>query len=359
MLSLYLLLSHDWSLLTPAFLALYGGFAIFTLYRHLATDAQSWPAAYLIADLAMFLVAALHPSRVGAYLALAIWLYVLSLGALLYSAKFVAITVGVGFGIAFAPGAENLAVLWRAVLLSGILAVLFAAYKDRLHSHLSAALKRSLLSRSEAEVAREQERQRIAADFHDGPLQSFIGFQMRLELIRKLMERSTEAAMSELVQLQDLGRGQVTELRAFVRGMQPSDVTPQTVGSAIREAVEHFERDSGISARLFCGDLSSVAHETANELLQIVREVLNNVRKHSRASLVTLQIEVTPKGVELTAEDDGTGFPFAGTFTLEELEVLRRGPRSIKRRVTVLHGDMTLDSRPTAGSTLHVRLPLS
>ena len=73
---------------------------------------------------------------------------------------------------------------------------------------------------------------------------------MRLEIIRKLLERDREAAMRELMQLQDLGRAQVTELRAFVRGMQPADVSPSNLQSAIREAVEHFERDSGISATL-------------------------------------------------------------------------------------------------------------
>ena len=356
-LSIYLLQPLEWSLATAGFLAAYAGFAVFTLYRHLSAEAQSWPAAYLFADLALFLIATLHPSECGVGLGLATWCYAMLLGSMLYRAVFVCVAVLVGVGVAFVPGAENFDRIWLPVSISGLLAAVLAVHKDHVHQHLSAALKRSLLSRSEAEVAREHERQRIAADFHDGPLQSFIGFQMRLELIRKLMERNTEAAMSELVQLQDLGRAQVTELRAFVRGMQPGDVTPQTVGSAIREAVEHFERDSGISAQLFCGDLSAVSNEVATELLQIVREALNNVRKHSKASRVNLQVEVTPEGVVFIADDDGSGFPFSGTFTLEELEVLRRGPRSIKRRVIVMHGDMSLDSRPSAGSTLRVRLP--
>src|ERR1019366_4044874 len=46
-----------------------------------------------------------------------------------------------------------------------------------------------------AEKARELERVRIASDFHDGPLQSFISLPMRLEILRKLMERDLSAGM--------------------------------------------------------------------------------------------------------------------------------------------------------------------
>src|ERR1039458_8608806 len=44
----------------------------------------------------------------------------------------------------------------------------------------------------------ERERQRIASDFHDGPLQSFISLQMRLEILRKLLERDFGTGMDDL-----------------------------------------------------------------------------------------------------------------------------------------------------------------
>ena len=62
--------------------------------------------------------------------------------------------------------------------------------------------------------------------------------------------------------------------------------------------------------------------------------------------------------LEVVAEDNGGGFPFGGSFTLEEMELMRMGPVSIKRRVRMLSGEMTLDSRPGQGSTLEIRVPL-
>ena len=109
------------------------------------------------------------------------------------------------------------------VLASGSVAAAPALHKRYLDRRMSHTLRYNVLIRSQAQGAREAERERIAADFHDGPLQSFISFQMRLEIVRKLLARDIEAAAEELRQLQDLCRTQVSELRSFVRSMRPVD----------------------------------------------------------------------------------------------------------------------------------------
>lgn len=353
---LYIVDPRPYSYLFAAAIAAYEAFAIYTLLRS-AGEPLSYSLWLLALDVGFFCASALHPNPFGAWLATIAYFHVLLLATLLHNGLRVALTVAGSLGILFAVTGPVRRYLWPALLLGGALSIILTLYKEHLHERLSAALRRSVMSRSEAEIAREQERQRIAADFHDGPLQSFIGFQMRLEIIRLQMSRDPEAAMRELVQLQDLGRSQVTELRAFVRGMQPMEVTPQTLGSSIREAVEYFERDSGISAQLFCGDLSNVADNVAPEVLQITREALNNVRKHSKASRVSVVVEAGEREIEIGVEDDGSGFSFSGSYSLDELEILRLGPRAIKRRVRTLGGDLILNSRPSAGATLRIRIP--
>jgi signal transduction histidine kinase len=56
-------------------------------------------------------------------------------------------------------------------------------------------------------------------------------------------------------------------------------------------------------------------------------------------------------------DDDGSGFNFSGSFTLDELDLLRLGPQSIKRRVRSLGGDLTIESRPGHGASLKFRFP--
>ena len=255
------------------------------------------------------------------------------------------------------PAGRNGNLVWT-VAASGGAAAAVGLYKRYLEERMSTTLRHNVMIRSQAQLAREAERQRIAADFHDGPLQSFISFQMRLEVIRKLLGRNVEDAARELYQLQELCQTQVADLRSFVRSMRPADEGMGLAASLSRMA-ELFQRDSGISTTFSGGDLRDPADtELSLEVLQIVREALNNILKHSGATRVAISVARADHQLQISVEDNGEGFPFTGAFSLEELELLRLGPTSIKRRVKVLEGDLALESGPGRGSKLAIRVPL-
>ncbi len=249
-------------------------------------------------------------------------------------------------------------VLFPAVACGSILTLAVAMERQVLKDRLAKTSRQSVLNRYDAEKARESERQRIAADFHDGPLQSFVGFQMRLEIIRKLMGRDGDAAEEELLQLQELCKTQVSELRTFVRSMRPVDMEG-SLNVSFRRVIEQFQRDSGILASFVSAEFVDPADpEISVELLQIVREALYNVQKHSGATRVAMGIHKNDRHIEITIEDNGKGFPFSGKYSLEELELLRLGPGSIKRRVRTLGGALVLDSKPGQGAGLTIRLAI-
>ena len=255
------------------------------------------------------------------------------------------------------PAGPNGNLVWT-VVASGAAAAAVGLYKRYLEERMSTTLRHNVMIRSQAQLAREAERQRIAADFHDGPLQSFISFQMRLEVIRKLLGRDVEAAARELHQLQELCQVQVADLRSFVRSMRPADEGMGLAASLSRMA-ELFQRDTGIATTFSGSDMYDPADtEVSLEVLQIVREALNNVLKHSSATRVAISVARADHNLQISVEDNGEGFPFTGSFTLEELELLRLGPNSIKRRVKVLEGDLALESGPGRGSKLAIRVPL-
>ena len=245
-----------------------------------------------------------------------------------------------------------------SALLCGYLLTSALLNKRYLETRMSNTLRYNLMIRSQAQGAREAERERIAADFHDGPLQSFISFHMRLEVIKTLLARDVKAASDELRQLQQLCRGQLTELRSFVRSMRPAD-DGSSLPASLSRMVEQFQRDTGISATFSSGELHDPEEtEVALELLQIVREALNNIHKHSGATRITVSANIRDSHIQISAEDNGDGFPFSGSFTLDELELLRLGPVSIKRRVRMLGGELQIDSRPGEGAHLEIRIPV-
>jgi signal transduction histidine kinase len=284
--------------------------------------------------------------------------YLLGSTVLLHDLARAAVTFVAALFIALIlPPGRNGNLVWT-VVASGGAAAAVGLYKRYLEERMSTTLRHNVMIRSQAQLAREAERQRIAADFHDGPLQSFISFQMRLEVIRKLMARDIEASARELHQLQELCRAQVADLRSFVRSMRPADEGMGLAASLSRMA-ELFQRDSGIATTFSGGDVHDPADtEVSLEVLQIVREALNNILKHASATRVAITVARADHQLEISVEDNGGGFPFTGAFSLEELELLRLGPTSIKRRVKVLEGDLALESGPGRGSKLAIRVPL-
>ncbi|HEY4364371.1 MAG TPA: sensor histidine kinase [Bryobacteraceae bacterium] len=253
------------------------------------------------------------------------------------------------------PAAPDL--MWT-VIAGAAVATALAFYKRYLDERMSTTLRHNLIIRSQAEGAREAERQRIAADFHDGPLQSFISFQMRLEIIKKLMGRDPEAGLEELKQLQALCLSQVADLRSFVRSMRPVD-EGMSLAASLNRMVEGFQRDTGIVATFAAGEFADpAATEVALEVLQIVRETLNNIQKHAGATRVAVSASRHNNRLDVVVEDNGGGFPFSGVFTLDELELLRQGPVSIKRRARMLNADLVVESRPAQGAKLEIRVPM-
>jgi signal transduction histidine kinase len=337
-------------------------FAVYIIYACVALfwrglEDSGYPTFALTVDFVFFFLSATSGAAYGYWVSSVFYAYVLLVGVMLHRWWKALVVAVAAIAVLYVIPALHTAELLRPALISaGILGCVLAIQREYLEERLSNASRQTVLYRYDAERAREGERQRIAADFHDGPLQSFISFQMRLEIIRKLLLRDQAAGTEELLQLQELCKGQVNELRSFVRSMRPVDVEG-SLTATLRRVVEQFQKDSSIPTTFVCAEFLEPAEpEISLELLQIVREALYNVQKHSKATRVAVTIAKSDNALEIGVEDNGGGFPFSGRYTLDELELLRLGPMSIKRRVRTLGGEMTLDSKPGQGAGLKIRL---
>jgi len=210
------------------------------------------------------------------------------------------------------------------------------------------------------QAAYERERARIAQDLHDGPLQSIISFGMRLRIIGRLVERDPRAAGEEIETLQQLSNALISETRTLVHGMWPAECGEASLAVSARRLIEGFQKESGVSVTFAGGENGDLAlpGTMGAEVLQIIREALYNIYKHAEATHVLFSIERANGQLRIAIDDNGKGFNLAGAYSLEELNVLRLGPRSIKQRVRELGGELCLESRPGQGSNLRVTLPL-
>jgi signal transduction histidine kinase len=311
----------------------------------------------LFGDTLFFLVLTSYVSEPMMWLAGVFYLFLLAEAVAFYGTVEVAVVVAAS--AVFCAVLPRNPTVERTVIVAGLLACGFAINKRRQTVEIERLRLRVAEAEKAAEKASEVERVRIASDFHDGPLQSFISLQMRLEILRKLMERDLNAGMSDLKQLQALAQTQVRDLRTFLHSMRPVDVDGANLIATARRTAESFQKESGIPVT-FLGANSPVGlpQEMTLEVLQMLREALHNVQKHAGASRVAVAMEKTDRGLEISVDDNGHGFGFAGSYTLEELELLRLGPASLKRRARSINADLLLESRPGRGAGIKFRIPL-
>jgi len=200
------------------------------------------------------------------------------------------------------------------------------------------------------------ERAKVARELHDTAIQSLISIEMQVDVLRR---RSGDSALAgELGRIQELLRREVLNLRELMQSMRPVDIGPHQFLDFIAELVERFSRDTGIAVR-FISELQEVTlpAATCRELARAVQESLVNIRKHSGAQSAVIRFGSQQGLWKLVINDDGNGFPFAGRFTLAELDSTRRGPAVIKERVRAVGGDLVIESTPGHGSRLEITIP--
>jgi signal transduction histidine kinase len=201
------------------------------------------------------------------------------------------------------------------------------------------------------------ERVRVARELHDGAVQSLIAVEMQVDVLRRQVENG-KPITGELGRIQGLLREEVLKLRELMQQLKSIDVDAQRLLGVLHDSVERFQRETGISAR-FVTDVEELdmPQSVCRELLRIVQEGLVNVRKHSGARHALVRLAATDGGWNLTVEDDGKGFPFAGRMTQVEMEEMGRGPMIIKERVRLIAGELTVESNPGQGARLEVTVP--
>ncbi|HEX2122014.1 MAG TPA: histidine kinase, partial [Thermoanaerobaculia bacterium] len=202
------------------------------------------------------------------------------------------------------------------------------------------------------------ERLRVARDLHDGLLQSLTGASLQLETTHHLIGTDPAAARDRLRNVQDLIAADQRELRAMITQLRPERNAPRpTLDTRLAELAERFQRQWDLGVAMTVDPPAPALPELlAAEVYSIINEAVANAARHARASHIEVTLRVDPDDVHIFVADDGTGFPFHGTYTLAELNEQRRGPVTLKERVAALGGDLVLVSTGS-GSRIGIRLP--
>lgn len=223
--------------------------------------------------------------------------------------------------------------------------------------HVIPAITNVFLTRRLRQRAGADERARVARELHDGAIQGLFALDMKIEALRRAVDRTPAVVDTTLVELQSSVRLEVQALRDLMQALRPIEIEDsQQLQEIVSTIVERFRRDSGISARFVAAAGRVTLPQAASiEMIRIIQEALVNVRKHSGGQNVLVRIEPAEANqYRLTIEDDGRGFEFEGRLSAAEMDQRRVGPAIIRERARIAGAELSIESQRGRGSRLEL-----
>jgi two-component system, NarL family, sensor histidine kinase DevS len=210
------------------------------------------------------------------------------------------------------------------------------------------------LAEQSRELARLEERERIAMDLHDGVIQSLYGVVLALGA-EQLHAGRTDAANGVGKAIDAINRV-IQEIRNNIFDLRLRDLGEGGLRRGIQVLAEELRINALVQPHLDVTALDTaercIEAEAVNSLLYIAREATSNVIRHAQASTVTIRLATTDDELMLTIRDNGRGFDPQAAETQ-----LGNGLRNIRDRARAIGGTFSIASLPGQGTTISVHVP--
>jgi signal transduction histidine kinase len=201
------------------------------------------------------------------------------------------------------------------------------------------------------ENIKESERKRIAREIHDDLGQNLLALRIDAQLLfsrtgghHPHLHARAESTLGQI-------DATIKSVRQIINDLRPN-VLDLGVNAAVDWQITEFQRRTGIECELveYHQDII-VSDNCATALFRILQESLTNVRRHSSATSVRVDLRVERGMVYMTIHDNGVGLKSRphkpGTF----------GLLGIEERINILGGTFSIRSTPGAGTTIAIAIP--
>lgn len=184
--------------------------------------------------------------------------------------------------------------------------------------------------------AQQQERNRISADMHDELGSGVTAIRLMSEIVRAKMKDTT---LPEIDKISNSANDLITKMNTIIWTMSSSNDTVENLITYIRTyAFEYFE-NTGIECRFnLPSEIPDIelSGEKRRNIFLAVKEALNNVVKHAKATSITIDVKIEDRLLNINIQDNGVGI---------DLDTIRRfgnGLKNMKSRLERINGKFTI-----------------
>jgi signal transduction histidine kinase len=236
-----------------------------------------------------------------------------------------------------------------SILVVGLFGI-FIWNQKRKARHFSELAEADKLRFKDVIDAEEKERSRIAQELHDGLGQLLSVARLNVAGLEDAVSDEDKDHLNRSLKIID---DACTEVRNISHNMMPSALIRLGLIPAINEVVNNVNSANGVKIDFKSNLDVSLGQSLDITVYRVVQEILNNMIKHAKADHINMSIERVGGELRISMQDNGIG------FNTEEIKNSKGiGWKNIFSRVSMLDGDIRLESEPEKGTLIFINLKL-
>ncbi len=248
-------------------------------------------------------------------------------------------------------------IIWSIVAGAAMLGMAIAWFYKQQHYRIRGdrAREREDLQRQRFSAvieAEENERSRVAKDLHDGLGQLISTAKLGLTAVSLPSHDVQSQLLTNSIQVLDRA---TQEVRSIAHNLMPAALSELGLRAALEDMTVKINEAKLMSVKLTMAGLDERLPGTVEvAVYRVIQEVINNMLKHSRADRIMISLQRTGNALSLSIADNGVGF---------EKEMITRskglGWKSIFSRIAMLNGNIEVDTRPGAGTSVSIQFAIA
>jgi len=233
------------------------------------------------------------------------------------------------------------------------------AIAAKIGDQIAIAFERAAALSAGREASSAEARLALARDLHDGAIQFLAGMGLRLRVAKSAAD-DADAVREQLGVIERDLLEQQKDLRDLIQKLRKRDhsETGTDLCAHLGALCKRLEAQWNVHVELVsCSSERTITPTFRYQLDQVVREAVSNAVRHGSANQLRIEAAVADGWLDLGIIDDGSGFPFKGAMSDNDLAAQNSGPRSLQERLRLRGGSLRVHSS-TAGARIDMRLPL-
>lgn len=207
-------------------------------------------------------------------------------------------------------------------------------------------------------ASQEGERKRIAAELHDSLEQNLLVIKNQATLAQGRTGEIPRVVAS-LAEISATASDAIEEVRGIAANLRPQQLDRLGLTRALKTMIRGVSESSAIQFVVEIDNIDNLLpKEFEINIYRVVQETLNNMLKHSAATMATVRVKHLPAEIRLTVEDNGRGFEPSTTLVTEGITP-SFGLAGIAERVKIMDGKLQVTAAPGRGAVFQITVAIS